>query len=218
MSNADRVIECLESIHSRASGGASGGGGGGGGCCDDCLARKTGIRPRHRVAQICRELAKAGVLVRKKRKCSLGDHTKTVNVAVVKRARKGSPGPAGPRRRSPHTTRPASPTALGIEEVWRYVDRFCRAFWVKHMEGDPPSSLAEIITTLRDEQLLPGHEANMMHTIRSLRNMLVHENVAFGAHETTIARAAWQIIAEWAEQREGNLWRLTINMCAGRAA
>ncbi len=213
MSNADRVIEYLKSIHFRASGG----GGGGGGCCDDCLARKTGIRPRHRVAQICRELAKAGVLVRKKRKCALGDHTKTVNVPVVKRSRKERPGRAGATRRSARA-RPPTPTALGIEEVWRYVDRFCRAFWVKHMEGDPPSSLAEIITTLRDEQFLPGHEANMMHTIRSLRNMLVHENVAFGAHETTIARAAWQIIAEWAEQREGNLWRLTINMCAGRAA
>ena len=217
MSDADRVIEYLESIHSRASGG--------GGCCDDCLAKRAGIRPRHRVAQICRALAKAGVLVRKKRKCSLGDHTKTVNAAVVKRARKGRPGPTGATRRRPPTrrltrrpTRPPSPTALGIEEAWRYVDRFCRGVWVKHMEGDPPSSLAEIITTLRDEQLLPGHEANMMHTIRSLRNMLVHENVAFGAHETTIARAAWQIIAEWAEQREGNLWRLTINMCAGRAA
>ncbi len=215
MSDADRVIEYLELIHSRASGGE----GGGGGCCDDCLARKTGIRPRHRVAQICRSLAKAGVLVRKKRKCSLGDHTKTVNVAVVKRASKGRLGPTGatrPPTRRTHT-RPTV-AALGIEEIWRYVDRFCRAFWMKHMEGDPPSSLAEIITTLRDEELLPGHEANMMHTIRSLRNMLVHENVAFGAHETTIARAAWQIIAEWAEQRERELWRLTINMCAGRAA
>ncbi|MHC4108625.1 MAG: DUF4145 domain-containing protein [Planctomycetota bacterium] len=215
MSDADRVIEYLESIHSGASGG---GGGGASGGCDDCLARKTGIRSRQRVAQICRELAKAGVLVRKKRKCSLGDHTKTVNVPVVKRGRKGRPGPTGGTRRSPPTTRPPTPSALGIEEVWRYVDRFCRAFWVKHMEGDPPSSLAEIITTLRDEELLPGHEANMMHTIRSLRNMLVHENVAFGNHETTIARAAWQIIAEWAEQREGDLWRLTINVCAGRAA
>ncbi|MHC4447233.1 MAG: hypothetical protein ACYSXF_05565, partial [Planctomycetota bacterium] len=62
MSDADRVIEYLESIHS----GASGGGGASGGC-DDCLARKTGIRSRQRVAQLCRELAKAGVLVRKKR-------------------------------------------------------------------------------------------------------------------------------------------------------
>ncbi len=61
MSDADRVIEYLESICS-GGGGASGGGGGGG--CDDCLARKTGIRPRHRVAQICRKLAKAGKLVR----------------------------------------------------------------------------------------------------------------------------------------------------------
>ena len=104
--------------------------------------------------------------------------------------------------------------APGIEEAWRYVDRFCRAVWMRHLEDEPPSSLADIITTLRDEELIPAHEANMMHTIRSLRNMVVHENPEFGAQETTIARAAWEIVQAWAEQREGETWQVTVTRCA----
>ena len=110
------------------------------------------------------------------------------------------------------------PKDLGIEEAWRYVDRFCRVLWVKHLEGEPPSSLAEMITALRDEEVLAAHEANMMHTIRSLRNLLVHENVVFGDHETTIARSAWQIIRAWADKQESEAWRLTATMCDRRAA
>ena len=110
------------------------------------------------------------------------------------------------------------PRDLGIEEAWRYIDRFCRALWVKHMQTDPPGSLAEAITALRDQQLLPVHEAGMMHTIRALRNLLVHEDVVFGEHETTIARAAWQIVCDWAEKHEREAWRLALNMCERRAA
>ncbi|MHC4415590.1 MAG: DUF4145 domain-containing protein [Planctomycetota bacterium] len=127
---------------------------------------------------------------------------------------------ATPRKTTRKGARKAPPaaTAVGIEEAWRYVDRFCRALWVKHLEGDAPASLAEAITALRDEELLPVHEANMMHTIRSLRNLLVHENIDFGDHETTIAGAAWQIIRAWAEKQERDAWRLAVTMCGSRAA
>ena len=205
MSNTDKIIECLESISSE-------------GCCDACLAKETGIRSGQQVSRICRKLAAEGKLIRKKAKCPLGDHTKIVNTFAARRA-------AGSRRSgSPTTTRrvagkaPAAPTLLGIEEAWRYIDRFCRVLWDKHLETEPPSSLAEIITALRDEEILPVHEANMMHTIRSLRNLVVHENLDFGDHEITIARAAWQIVRAWAQQREGELWRLTMRLCSRRAA
>jgi hypothetical protein len=112
----------------------------------------------------------------------------------------------------------AVPKDLGIEEAWRYIDRFCRALWVKHLQTDPPGSLAEAITALRDRQLIPVHEAGMMHTIRAMRNQLVHEDVVFGEHETTIARAAWQIVRAWADDREREAWRLTLSMCDRRAA
>jgi hypothetical protein len=110
------------------------------------------------------------------------------------------------------------PKDLGIEEAWRYIDRFCRALWVKHMQSDPPGSLAEAITALRDQGIVPVHEAGMMHNIRALRNLLVHEDVIFGEHETTIALAAWQIVRAWADEREREAWRLTMSMCDRRAA
>ncbi len=112
----------------------------------------------------------------------------------------------------------STPASLGIEEAWRYVDRFCRALWNRRMKGEQPASLAEIITVLRDEGLLPAHEASMMHNIRSLRNMLVHENVRFGEDEKAIARAAWQIIGRWADRKERETWHLTLNVCRARAA
>ena len=121
------------------------------------------------------------------------------------------------RKPTRKTTAPAA-SKLSIEDAWRYVDRFCRALWMKHMDGESPSGLADIIVTLRAEEVLPAHEANMMHTIRSMRNMVVHENLDFGKHETAIAQAAWQIVREWAQRRETEAWRLTLSVCDRRAA
>ena len=208
MSTTDRVLQYLRSKPAR-------------GVCDDCLARKTGIRARPKVAEACRRLAAEGTLVRKKGKCPLGSHTRVLNTlapqAASRRRGRLMAGPASQRAAGGARTRtPAPPpsTALGIESAWRYVDRFCRALWVKHLKSEPPASLAELITTLRDRELLPAHEANMMHTIRALRNLVVHENLDFGDHETAIARAAWEIVRAWAEQRERETWRLTLKMCA----
>lgn len=117
-----------------------------------------------------------------------------------------------PKKRTRTKTPPAGD--LTIEDAWRYVDRFCRALWLKHMDDEPPASLAIAITTLRDEELLPFHEANMMHTIRSLRNMVVHENVEFGDPEITIARAAWEIIRAWAQKQERATWQRITKLCA----
>ncbi len=167
-----------------------------GACCDDCLARKAGVRPAKAVAGICRALVSSGTISRVKGKCPLGDHTRVLNKLV------------------PRSDSAASRGGLSIEEAWRYVDRFCRALWVKHVDGEPPSSLATAITTLRDEGVVPEHEANMMHTIRSLRNLVVHENLPFGDLETTIARSAWEIIRTWGERRQSEAWRLTLKMCA----
>ena len=208
MSHTDRVLKYLRSKSAR-------------GGCDDCLARKTGIRARPKVAEACRRLAAEGTLVRKKGKCPLGGHTRVLNTlapqAASRRRGRLKAGSASRRATGGGRTRtPAPPAsaALGIEGAWRYVDRFCRALWVKHLKSEPPTSLAEMITTLRNRELLPAHEANMMHTIRALRNLVVHENLDFGDHETAIARAAWEIVRTWAEQREREAWRLTLKMCA----
>jgi hypothetical protein len=105
------------------------------------------------------------------------------------------------------TTRKTAPKQLSIEETWRRVDRLCRAIWSAHYEDAAPSSLAVIISTLRDEKLVPHHEANMMHTIRAFRNIVVHEDANFGTHETVIARAAFEIIGTWAKRDARGAWR-----------
>ncbi len=193
MKESDLVVELLKTIPTRR-------------CCDACLARRTGIRPSQKVNQVCRRLVDQGKLVREKGKCPLGKHTRMLNTLTTRRSTRttkaaGSAGSAG----------------LGIEDAWRYVDRFCRALWNTHLDTGSPASLAEAITALRDEQIIPAHEANMMHTIRSLRNMLVHEDVDFGDHETAIARAAWEIIRAWGERHERALWRATKTMCTAHA-
>ncbi len=135
------------------------------------------------------------------------------------KSKRSAPARTARKKKKKTSRRPAStPASLGIEETWRYVDRFCRALWNRRMNGEQPASLAEIITVLRDEGLLPAHEASMMHNIRSLRNMLVHENVRFGEDEKAIARAAWQIIGRWADRKERETWHLTLNVCRARAA
>ena len=185
MSNHDLVSACLKSKKT-------------GGCCDDCISKNTGIPPRQ-VGQICRKLADEGKLTRKKGKCVRGNHSRIVNI------------PAATRRRTRGTA--SVPTAPSIEEAWRYIDRLCRALWIASLGDEPPSSLAEMIMALRDDELIPAHHANMMHTIRTLRNQLVHENVDFGEHETTIAQAAWQIIRAWAESNEREAWKLAVTAC-----
>ncbi len=190
MNESDLVVELLKTIPTRR-------------CCDACLSRRTGIRPSRQVNQVCRRLVDLGKLVREKGKCPLGSHTRVLNTLTA--------------RRSTRTTTPAGSAGLGIEEAWRYVDRFCRALWNTHLDTGSPASLAEAITALRDEQIIPAHEANMMHTIRSLRNMVVHEDVDFGDHENAIARAAWEIIRAWGERHERALWRATMTMCTAHA-
>ena len=208
MSDAERVIKYLRSKPAQ-------------GACDACLARETGIRTRPPVAQACRRLAADGTLVRKKGRCSLGGHARVLNFLAPQtasvRSRRPKAEPAARKAVGGGRTRvPASPasTTLGIEDAWRYVDRFCRSLWLKHLESEPPTSLAELITILRDREFLPAHQANMMHTIRALRNFVVHENLDFGDHETTIARAAWEIVRSWAEKREREPWRKTLQVCA----
>ena len=105
------------------------------------------------------------------------------------------------------TVKKAPSKQLSIEEIWRRVDRLCRAIWSASYEDPAPSSLAEIIGTLRDEKVLPHHQANMMHTIRAFRNAIVHEDAKFGRHETVIARSAFEIVSAWARRDVSAAWR-----------
>ena len=49
MTESDLVVQCLETIPDRR-------------CCDDCLVKKTRIRPRSQLSRLCRDLADQGKL------------------------------------------------------------------------------------------------------------------------------------------------------------
>jgi hypothetical protein len=45
-----------------------------------------------------------------------------------------------------------------------------------------------------------------MHAIRGLRNAYVHDHISIGKREAEVAETAWDILREWAESEEGELW------------
>lgn len=133
--------------------------------------------------------------MRRKGRCALGDHTKTLNITRADTSPRGE----GRRVREEGTT-------VSIEELWKHLDRFCKGLGEKHGISTGRQGLAVLISALADSGAVPMHQANMMHGIRSLRNAYVHEQLSIGKRETEFARAAWDIIREWAESREGGLW------------
>jgi uncharacterized protein YutE (UPF0331/DUF86 family) len=98
---------------------------------------------------------------------------------------------------------------LSIEALCNHLDRFCRALQ-ENPESNPRMGLAALISELRDQEIIPGHPANMMHTIRGLRNAYVHEHIEMRKVERAVANGAWAIIAEWAERHHPEKWRLTM--------
>ena len=195
MSNAQTILEFLERFPQ--------------GVCDDCISRETGVEPRQQVHQICRRLEQRKTITRHKDRCARGDHTKTLN--VISRGEPGADVARPPRATQgagePSTLYPAEMVA--IEALWKHLDRFCKALVERHMIPNGKSGLAARISTLADHDIVPMHQANMMHTIRGLRNGYVHDHIAMGKRETVIAQAAWDVIREWAESYEGELWRVT---------
>lgn len=84
-----------------------------------------------------------------------------------------------------------------------------RALVDKHRISNAKNGLATLISALTDRGAVPMHRANTMHTIRGLRNAYVHDDIPMGRRETMIAQAAWDIIREWGESSEGEVWRRT---------
>jgi hypothetical protein len=87
------------------------------------------------------------------------------------------------------------------------LDRFCSDLWEKRGSGAKPESLAALIGELSERGAIPMHPANMMHTIRGLRNAYVHDHIHIGPREAAVLENAWGIIRDWAEEREGTVWR-----------
>jgi len=193
MSNAETILEFLERFPE--------------GVCDDCISRETGVKPRQQVNQICRQRERRETIKRRKDRCALCRQTKTVNVI-----RRGASAPevAIPARTAQgpgDASTVYQAEAASIEALWKHLDRFCKALVDKHRISNGKKGLAVLISTLTDRGAVPMHQANMMHTIRGLRNAYVHDDMPMGKRETLIAQAAWDIIREWGESHEEELWR-----------
>ncbi len=191
MSNSDAILEFLE--HNRR-----------GKYCDACIAAKTRIGPSKQVNTICNQLSKRGTLLRADGSCTACRASRTINVLA--------PAGAGPARhvRKRVTTRTPKASArttraldhgLGIEEMRTGIVRICQELCRKgNIEMSPNDGPAGIIGTLKDEELIPRHQANMMHTICNLRNVYVWEQVELGPNEQAVASAAWKIVLAWWER------------------
>ncbi len=192
MSNSDAILEFLE--HNRR-----------GKYCDACIAAKTRIGASKQVNTICNQLSKRGTLLRCDGSCTACRGSKTINVlapagaAPARHVRKRSTArtPAASARARPAR---ASAPLLGIEEMRTGIVRICQELCRKaKLEMAPNDGPAGIIGVLKEQELIPRHQANMMHTICNLRNVYVWEQVELGPDEQAVASAAWKIVLAWWE-------------------
>ena len=62
-------------------------------------------------------------------------------------------------------------------------------------------SLYQWITELQAKGVIPRPVADMMHTIRTLRNNVAHSNHLFNKHDRTVLESAWLSVQEWCAQK-----------------
>jgi hypothetical protein len=175
------------------------------GLCDDGISGILDIKPRQAINQICRNLEQEGRLLRHKGECPHCRRSKILNMLTPSRS-------SGTSQHMVHQrmTKIVDPSMeTGIDAKRRHVVRFCREIWKdkKRAEPSPPMGAAALILALRDEKVFPSHQANMMLTICSLRNVHEYQNLKFGPREVQIEQAAWGIIEEWATQFHPELWK-----------
>ena len=73
----------------------------------------------------------------------------------------------------------------------------CRTLWAEKMSEEYPRGLSFSICQLRDSNVVPGHQANMMLTLAHLRNQCVYEDLDLGENELQVAHGAWAIVNSW---------------------
>ena len=87
---------------------------------------------------------------------------------------------------------------IDIEKIRTQIVHICQEVSKQVKLDSPlPRGIAGIINVLKDEKLVPRHQANMMLTLCGLRNVYVWDGVRLGPHERAVASAAWDIVKEW---------------------
>jgi len=160
MSNSDIILEFLE--ESRP-----------GEYCDDCISSQLEIKPRQQVNQIGNRLMRQGTIRREKGLCGLCHKRKTINAF-------STPVPATSRAgllKEPAVSYEVydslSDSQIDIEKARTKIVRMCRELWANKKGVDVPRSISRVINILKDDNLLPNHQANMMLTLCNLRNVYV---------------------------------------------
>lgn len=196
MANTDLILEYLEGISPSVA-------------CDDAISETLSIAPRQQVNQIANRLLHEGLIARNKAVCPHCQRSKLVNAIAPRTSasevlflRRVAPQPD-------EAPRASETIPLDFREMRSRIIRFCRGLWKAKKKVEPRLSVTPLISALRDERLLPAHQANMMLTICGLRNVLEYEDVAFGHREHQVGQAAWSIIEDWANATEPDLWRPT---------
>jgi hypothetical protein len=186
MSNIDIMLEYLEQN-------------GPGGYCDDCISEQLGIEPRQQVNQVARRLSKQGLISRGTGVCSVCDRNKTVNKTNI--AGTSELDAARVRDAAAVYEMKGSLGPIDIEKVRTQVVHMCHSVWRGERPGEePPRSVSGLINDLKESNLLPRHQANMMLTLCNLRNVYVYEELELGQSEVDVARGAWAIVSQWWEE------------------
>jgi hypothetical protein len=179
VSNTDAILEFLEARRPEDF-------------CDDCLSIETGVEPRQQVNIICNKLVKHHTISRAKGKCARCGDNKAVNGMPKAVPRTSSLIPSQRAKATPEVN------SIDVEGMRTAIVRICQELIKKNgMEPPPSRGVAALINMLKDENLIPRHQANMMMTICNLRNVYVWDGVLFGEREKAVATAAWGIIEEW---------------------
>lgn len=187
LTNTDIIIEFLEDISPEKG-------------CDDCISKKTGVSPRQQVNQICRVLNSEEVLHRESGSCSLCKSHKLVNGLSAKHEQS--------QRLVKHE--PTVSRVPGLRDIKSKFDinnmrseivHICHTLWQKNRSlNNPQIGIQSLIIRLRNDKILPSHQANMMLTLCSLRNLCEYDNLQIGPNEAQVASGAWAIISEWWSQ------------------
>lgn len=95
------------------------------------------------------------------------------------------------------TSEPAQPLEVMVKDVVLKLEGI-----LQNLEPKAGRELSEWISDVQRKNLVPRPIADMMHTIRKIRNSVVHSNYSFGKHERAVLDSAWLTVKEWWEQRQ----------------
>lgn len=201
MSNSDNILELLEEIRPKAY-------------CDDCLSNELKIKPRQQVNQICRKLANENKINRTKATCDSCVKEKLVNQSLTQEIKKDE---KKLRKTKLYYCLNYVPGQYHYEYSFNNPEeielcrsstvKICKEIWSNEISDPAPRSISAIINLLKEKNIIPFHQANMMLTICGLRNAIVYEDVKIGQEELEIARNAWKVVEKWWRSVKGSIKR-----------